>query len=193
MEPGGRLRRQPQQTATKTDTALIRTPQSVSVITRDEMNDQDVQSVKQALRYTPGVMPDTRATFGGFDVMFARGFTLDRYLDGLKLLGGANFTTPQIDPYDLERIDVLRGPVSTLYGQASPGGLVNMISKRPTSEPQGEVQLQVGRYDLVEAAFDLAGPLSKDGTWLYRLTGSGQDGNTRSNSSRTSASRSRLP
>ncbi len=166
------------QTATKTDTPILETPQSITVVTRDEMNDQNAQSVKQALRYTPGTMSDTRAGFSGFDVMFARGFTLDRYLDGLKLLGGANFTTPQIDPFELERIDVLRGPASTLYGQSSPGGLVNMISKRPTSERQGEVYLQAASHSQFQGGFDLAGPATADGSLLYRLTGLGRGGDS---------------
>ncbi len=166
------------QTATKTDTPILETPQSVAVVTREEMDDQNVQSVKQALRYTQGVTPDSRANFQGFDVLYARGFTADRYLDGLKLLGGANYTTPQIDPYELERVEVLLGPASTLYGQASPGGIVNMISKRPTSETQGEVRAQVGNYSTYSFAFDASGALNADKTWLYRVTGIAHDGDT---------------
>lgn len=158
-------------TATKTDTPLLETPQAVSVVTRDQMDQQSAQSIKQALQYTSGVAADTRTAFAGYDIVYSRGFILDRYLDGLKLLGGAAYTVPQIELYGLERLEVLHGPASMLYGAASPGGIVNAISKRPTDEPFHEIQLQFGNFDHVEAAFDFSGPITSDKHWLYRLSG----------------------
>jgi iron complex outermembrane recepter protein len=158
-------------TATKTDTPLLATPQAVSVVTRDQMEQQGAQSVKQALQYTSGVAADTRTAFGGYDIVYSRGFILDRYLDGLKVLGGAAYTTPQIEIYGLERLEVLHGPASMLYGASSPGGIVNAISKRPTDEPFHELQFQFGNFDHVEAAFDFSGPITADKRWLYRLSG----------------------
>ena len=160
-------------TGTKTDTPLIETPQSISVITRQQMDDQAVQNTGQALRYTAGVAPELRAVNGIFDnYMYVRGFRPDQYLDGLKLIGG-NFGASQIDPYLLNRIEILRGPASVLYGQGTPGGVVTLTSKRPTEQPLREVMLQVGSYGHLEGAFDFSGPLDKDGQFLYRMTGIG--------------------
>lgn len=158
-------------TATKSDTPLIETPQAVSVVTRDQMDQQSATSVKEALQYTSGVAAGTRSAFGGYDIVYSRGFVLDRYLDGLKYLGGANYTTPQIELYGLERLEVLHGPASMLYGSASPGGIVNAISKRPTDEPFHEIQLSFGNFDRVQAAFDFSGPVDSDKRWSYRLSG----------------------
>ena len=158
-------------TATKTDTPLLQTPQAVSVVTRDQMDEQGAQSVKQALQYTSGVAADTRTAFAGYDIVYSRGFTLDRYLDGLKVLGGAAYTTPQMEVYGLERLEVLHGPASMLYGASSPGGIVNAISKRPTDEPFHEIRFQLGNFDHVQAAFDFSGAVTSDKHWLYRLSG----------------------
>jgi iron complex outermembrane receptor protein len=158
---------------TKTDTPILETPQSISVVTRDQIVAQNPQTVAQALRYTAGIEAESRAAFTGFDFVYGRGFVLDRYLDGMKLQGADGYITPNIDIYNLERIEVLRGPSSVLYGQASPAGLVNFVSKRPTAEPLHEIMLQAGNYDNFEAAFDFGGPVDRDAHWLYRLTGIG--------------------
>jgi iron complex outermembrane receptor protein len=163
-------------TGTKTNTPLIETPQSVSVITRDQLDAQGAQSLKQGLRYTAGVIPETRGAFGGFDILYSRGFNLDQYLDGTKNLGSASFLAPQLEPFGAERIEVLRGPSSVLYGQASPGGIVNIVSKRPTTEPMHAIELQAGNYDRVQGAFDLGGPIDEDGEFLYRLVGLAREG-----------------
>jgi iron complex outermembrane receptor protein len=158
-------------TATKTDTPLIETPQSISVITRDQMDAQNLQSLQQSLRYSAGVVPETRANFGGYDIIYGRGFPLQRYLDGMKLQGNDGYITPQPDLYNIERVELLRGPNSILYGQATPGGLVNMVSKRPTETPVHEVMLKAGTFDSYQGGFDLGGPLSESGKVLFRLTG----------------------
>ncbi|WP_341992606.1 TonB-dependent siderophore receptor [Azorhizobium sp. AG788] len=158
-------------TGSKTDTPLVEVPQAVSVVTRDQMQQQDAQNLKQALRYTSGVASDTRSAFGGYDIMYSRGFVLDRFLDGLKVGGGAGYTVTQIEPYGLERLEVLHGPASVLYGASSPGGLVNAVSKRPLDTPLREVQVQTGNFDRLQGAFDFSGPVNPDKTLLYRITG----------------------
>ena len=116
----------------KIDQPILETPQSISVVTRQQMDDQAVQSTRQALRYTPGVFSDPRPLNGLSDTnMLVRGFTPDQYQDGLKLIIG-NFGYTQIDPYLLDRIEVIRGPASVLYGQGTPGGIVALTSKRPS-------------------------------------------------------------
>lgn len=164
-------------TGTKTDTPLIETPQSISVVTKEQIAAQQAQTVGAALRYSSGILadegPDNR-----FDSVSARGFALDEFLDGLKLWSGNPFASSRIEPYLLERIEVLRGPASVLYGQASPGGVLNLVSKRPTPVPLHEVVLQAGSYDRFQGAFDLGGPIDPSGRVLYRLTGLARDSST---------------
>lgn len=164
---------------TKTSTPIIETPQAVSVVTRDQMDAQAVQNVPQALRYTAGVAPEPRgASQSGYEKwLYARGFALDEYLDGLKLLSG-EFGAPQVDPFFLERLEVLHGPASVLYGQASPGGVANLVSKRPTDTPYRAVTLEAGNHSRYQGSFDLSGPLDKEGRFLYRLSGFGRTAET---------------
>lgn len=157
-------------TGTKTDSALLTNPQSVSVVTRQQMDDQGAQTVDQALRYTPGVYSQD-GTDIRFDQLYGRGFALDSYLDGLHLYQSPRFATPRIDTYFMERIDVLHGPASVLYGQGSPGGLVNYVSKLPMEQPYHELMMQIGNHNNYQLGFDFSGPVDKNGTVLYRLTG----------------------
>lgn len=159
---------------TKTDTPVLEIPQTINVVTSDQFRAQGAQTVSQALRYTPGVSAETYGASSPFDIYTQiRGFRGDYYLDGLRLPNGGQdgISSAVIDPYGLQRIEVLKGPASTLYGQSAPGGLVNMVSKRPTETALREVELQVGSFDRFQGAFDLAGPADKDGQLLYRLTG----------------------
>lgn len=162
-------------TATKTDTPLLETPQSISVVTREQMDQQGVQSVPQALQYSSGVAADTRTNFSGFDIVYGRGFLLDRYLDGLRYPPGSSSTTAQIEPYGLERLEYLHGPASVLYGAGSPGGIIEAISKRPLDESYHEVSLTFGNFDHIEGAFDFSDKITADGKWSYRLTGVARD------------------
>ncbi|WP_198670231.1 TonB-dependent siderophore receptor [Dyella sp. C9] len=159
--------------ATKTDTPLIETPQSISVVTRQQLDDQQPQSLNEALRYSPGVIPESEGTvsnFWGANSLQLRGFTPGVFLDGLQDDTSAN---AMVDPYFYQSVEVLSGPASVLYGQASPGGIVNMVSKQPTDTPLHEVTLGIGNYDRYQAGFDFGGPLDQEGHWLYRLTGVG--------------------
>ncbi|VTP66689.1 Ferric hydroxamate uptake [Serratia rubidaea] len=160
-------------TGTKTDTPLVKTPQSVSVVTREEMEMRQPDTVKSALGYTPGVMVGNRGASTAYDSVNIRGFSsvgTNLYLDGLKLQDD-NYSIYQVDPYFLERAEVLRGPVSVLYGKSNPGGLVSLVSKRPTGEELREVQFKMGSDNLFQTGFDFGGTLDDDGVYSYRLTG----------------------
>lgn len=173
---------------TKTDTPLIKTPQAVSVVTRDQMDVQGVQSVSQALRYTSGINPEQRGTnTDGLEYLYSRGFLVDEYWNGLRTpgpAGGFGYNVTSFDPYLFERIEVLHGPSSVLYGQGSPGGVVNLVSKRPTATPLHEIGVQTGSYGRVQGFFDFSGPLDKDGKLLYRITADGFDTGTQTDHSR---------
>ena len=165
-------------TGTKTDTPIIETPQTINVITRDEFTARAAQNVSQALTYTPGGNPEPFGLDDRNDYIRLRGFIAPQYLNGLLLPGTGLTTNFQFDPYGLERIEVLKGPASVLYGQNAPGGLINLVSKRPTAEPFHEIQLLGGSFDRVQGGLDLSGPFERDGRFLYRLTALVHDSDT---------------
>jgi len=164
----------------KTDSALVEIPQTINVISAAEIKARGAQSVTQALLYTPGMAAGGFADrVKLFDEPTSRGFSpTPLYLDGLHLPygGGSTGGALQIEPYSLERIEVLKGPASVLYGQNQPGGIVNMVSKRPSETPVHQVVLEAGTYEHKSAAIDLGGPLDEQGQFLYRLTGLFSDG-----------------
>ena len=169
-------------TATKTDTPLIETPQSVSIVTREQIERQALPSLGAALRYMPGVQGETTGAsdtrYGG---LYIRGFDSTGrvfYRDGLRLPSTSTADFQTIDPYGAERIEVLRGPASVLFGQNGPGGLINYVSKRPTTEAFREVSISGGSFGRFQGAFDLGGSLTEDGAWSYRLTGLGRQGDS---------------
>ena len=162
----------------KTDTPLIETPQAISVVTADQIKDQGAQSVAQALNYTSGVFAEQRGVnMSGFEYLTGRGFQLEKYLDGLRMPNVA-YNLPSYEVYNLERIEVLHGPASVLYGQSYPGGLLNLVSKRPTEKAFGEINVMAGTYNLGATSVDIGGPVDKDGKLLYRFTGVFRDNDT---------------
>lgn len=165
-------------TATKTDTPLKEVPQSISVITRDEIVDLGSQNLQDALNYAAGVRSDAYGIDSRSDGFRVRGGYPDEYLDGLRKLFNYYTSNTRTDPYTLERIEVLRGPSAMLYGQGTVGGLINMVSKRPQAERQGEIGIQYGRFNRKQVQADLTGPLTEDGRWLYRLVAVGRDADT---------------
>jgi iron complex outermembrane receptor protein len=165
-------------TGTKTDTSLIETPQSLSVITADQIEATGSLRLADALAYTPGVDVAANGTDSRYDWLTVRGFDLYSpgfYLDGLALRNVGNFAVWQIENYAAERIEVLRGPASVLYGLSNGAGMVNVVSKRPTAERRGEVQAQWGTYGRKQVMADVSGPVDAQGTLLYRMIGLARD------------------
>lgn len=165
---------------TKTATSVEEVPQSVSVISRQELDQRGVQDFNGAVAYTPGIRVVDYPGGQGAPDIYLRGFRtinfLGLYKDGLR--GGFNNYDALVEPYGVESVEVLRGPASVLYGQGQPGGLVNLTSKRPTEMPQHEIQLQGGNFDRFQGALDFSGPLDDKGQWLYRLTALGRSSGT---------------
>ncbi len=158
---------------TKTATPLIKTPQAISVVTRDQMDLQGAPSVSDALNYTGGAFTNYRGSSNRNDEVVVRGFRYaPKFLDGLSYgLSGQGSATGQVDPWLLERVELVHGPASVLYGQVNPGGVINMTSKRPTAESIHKIQLSAGNNHLGEMAFDFGGKLNDDQTLFYRLNG----------------------
>jgi iron complex outermembrane recepter protein len=169
-------------TATKTDTPLIETPQSVSVVTTDQVRNQGAVSIGEALRYTAGVSGDGN---GGSDTRFGalqiRGFDTTMsglYVDGLRIPSSNYVHFNGLDPYGAERLEVLKGPSSAMYGGSGTGGILNYVTKLPTAQQFGEVSISGGSFNRYQGQFDMGGPANEDGTVLWRLTGVVREGET---------------
>lgn len=159
--------------AMKSDTPILETPQSVSVVSRDQLDARGVTTLVESLQYVAGVTIQPGGKDPRYDNVSIRGFDafgVGAYRDGLREVGDL-FSIFRTEPYGIERIDVIKGPSSVMYGQGSPGGLVDSISKRPTDKAFGEVVGLFGNYDRYQGAFDVGGPATKDGSLLYRVTG----------------------
>lgn len=160
--------------ATKSDTPLVETAQSVSVVTRNEMDIRGVLSLNQAVRYTAGITPDLRGGIGTrYDQFLLRGFSVPTFLDGLKLqTSPTGYAEAQTDTFRLDRVEILKGPASALYGQSSPGGLAALSSKLTTSQRfYGGVNTTGGMFDLYRVDADVGGFATKDGSVRYRVYG----------------------
>ncbi|OZI54487.1 TonB-dependent siderophore receptor [Bordetella genomosp. 4] len=163
-------------TGTKTDTPLLETPQAITVITREQFVDQGAQNVQDALNYAAGVRPNAYGVDNRADYVRVRGVEPVQYLDGLRQF--FSYNNPRTDIYALERLEVLRGPSSMLYGQGSTGGVLNLVSKRPLAEAQHEIGVIVGNHNRKEIQADLTGPVTEDGEWLYRVVAVARDSDT---------------
>jgi iron complex outermembrane receptor protein len=160
-------------TGAKVDTPFIQTPQSISSVTQQQLEDRNPQTLLETLAYTPG----TRVGGYGFDPRFdsftVRGFDVTYtgvFRDNLRQ-PGAGSSLFKTEPYGLEGVSILRGPSSALYGASGAGGLYNLISKRPTEDALREIQVQYGSHDRYQGQFDLSGPINEEDPVYYRLTG----------------------
>lgn len=168
--------RQDASSATKTDTPIIETPQAISVISGTQMLDQGVLTVQDALRYSAGVRADAYGVDSRGDDALLRGTSFTQYLDGLRQAFGGSYA--RTEPYFLERLEIVRGPSSVLYGQGTTGGLVALSSKLPQFTASHEVEAQLGNNARKQLAFDFTGPLDDAGHWAYRLIGVVRDANS---------------
>lgn len=170
-------------TASKTSTSLADTPRSVSVVTRQRMDDQKSQTLTEVLGYVPGIFAPPFAAGDGQagDLFFIRGFNATDYgygllRDGLRVQGNRYDTTSE--PYGLERVEVFRGPTSILYGENAPGGVVNLVSKKPTQDARGQLQLSYGSHARRQLGIDVSGPLDDSGNVLGRMVMLGRKSGT---------------
>lgn len=168
-------------TATKTDTPIIETPQSISVITADQMQDQGAQSLQSILRYSAGVTADQYGLDARSDNFAIRGMDAVQYLDGLRRVNTYYTETTRPEAYALERVEILRGPSSMLFGAGGVGGTVNLVSKRPQEVAQHEVGISLGNNNQKQIQADLTGPVADTDHLFYRLVVLGRDADTQVN------------
>lgn len=158
-------------TATKTDTPIMETPFSVKVISKQVMQDQQSVRLDQALENVSGVQPSRSAggIGGGQSFTTIRGFqTTDFYRDGGRFNGSFVVNGPR-EMANVERVEVLKGPASILYGRVEPGGMVNIVTKKPLTTPYYSLQQQFGSFDFYRTTADATGPVTQDGSLLYRV------------------------
>ena len=171
---------------TKTNTPINETPQSVSVIGVEQIRDQKPAKFDEILRYTPGVVGGTFGADTRNDWYIIRGFpsqATGSFLDGLQLFE-TSFATWKQQPFNLERVEVLRGPSAVLYGGTGPSGLVNAVSKLPTAAPIRYIEAGVNNFGNAYVGFDVGGPVPVavgGGQLLYRVVGQVQGGGTQVN------------
>lgn len=163
-------------TGSKVPTSILETPQSVSVITRDQIEVQNWTSLQQATRYTAGVNTEIYGADTRVDWLVLRGFSPVQYIDGLQAGFGGESNNNGLDLYGFESIEVLKGPSSGLYGSSPPGGIVNMTSRRPRDTFEGEVGVTFDSFGREELHGTVAGPVGGD--FSYRLTGLVRNGGT---------------
>lgn len=156
----------------KVATSILDTPASVSVITEKEIEQRNATTTEEVMQYTPGVITDYYGTDDRNDYFKIRGFQATTYRDGLTL---GSMRGVREEPFAYERVEILRGANSTLFGPADPGGSVNFISKQPKFESFGEGYLSAGSFDHKEAGLDTGGSLNDTETLAYRFTGKIQD------------------
>lgn len=152
-------------------------PQSVTVVDVEQAREMGALNIQDALTYSAGVYAGNFGFDTRIDSASVRGLTPSMFQDGLRNLYGS-YNNTRTDIYMLERIEVLKGPSSSVFGQSDLGGIVNSVSKRPKKVAAREVNLQYGMYDRKQLGIDFTGPLSEDGEWLYRLVALKRDSGT---------------
>lgn len=168
-------------TGMKADMLILETPQSISVVTSEQIATLRPQNLERALSYSAGIVP-----MPGFsdvhDMVLSRGFAIEAstgnvYRDGLKLSNNS-WGIGKLEPYGAERIELLRGPSSVLYGAMTPAGLLNIVTKRPSADLLKEINVELGSFDHKQISTDLGGALVPGGEFTWRLTALGRDSDT---------------
>ena len=180
---GPGLRRRPLDGGHQDQHADHETPQAISVIGSEQIRDQKPGKFDEILRYTPGVVAGTFGADTRNDWFLIRGFKSDDiglFLDGLQLFY-TSYATWKLQPFNLERVEVLRGPSAVLYGGSSPSGIVNAVSKMPPTEPIRYLETGVNNFGNAYLSFDFGGPVAtppENGKLFYRVVGQVQNGGT---------------
>jgi iron complex outermembrane receptor protein len=158
-------------TATRTDTPLRDVPASITVIPRQVIEDQGAVRLDEILRNASGVTFSSSLGNRGQDFRI-RGFSATQFRNGLRedAGGGGSFVTRTVqETANIERVEVLRGPASVLFGQGEPGGVINLVSKSPLTVPYYDIDFTAGNFNFYRPALDFSGPLTDDGALAYRL------------------------
>lgn len=162
--------------ATKSSVPIVETARSVSVETSEQFEEKGALNLSQATSYMAGVTAETYGFATRGDAIHARGLSLPRYRDSIQELFGS-YNTTRAEVYTLEQVEVLKGPVSVLYGQGTPGGIVNYVSKTPKADAATEIVAELGNNNRKQLAVDSTGKLGSE-QWLYRMVALKRDSDT---------------
>lgn len=164
--------------ATKSAIPILETARSVSIVSAEEFLERGALTLDDTLNYTAGVVGDTFGFSTRGDFPRVRGLDVPEFLDNIQVLFGF-YNNARSDIYTLEQVEILKGPASVLYGQGSPGGLVNTVSKRAGRDNlEREFMLDYGNQDRLQLATDVGFRLSADGDWSARFVGVYRDSDT---------------
>ncbi|MFB4663739.1 TonB-dependent siderophore receptor [Enterobacter hormaechei subsp. hoffmannii] len=171
--------------ATKSAVAESKTPQVINTIASKEIEQRHASSVNEILRYAPGVSTEVRGSTSYMSEYKIRGFNVDQeFYNGLQLpYNVTGNTKARIDPLLIESVDILKGPSSVLYGGGSPGGLVNIQSKKPQKEAKTELGFNTGNRNLKEGYLDSTGQIANS-DWNYRLLGKATESDEQAHTTR---------
>jgi iron complex outermembrane receptor protein len=164
-------------TATKTDTPILETPVSVQVVPRAVMSDQKTTTIKDALENVSSVRP--QSSLGLSNAYIIRGFRNGRiFRNGLVANGLGIGEGAQFESANLERVEVLKGPAAVLFGRIEPGGLINLVTKKPRDESYYSLEQRFGSYDFYRTEWDATDAVTEDKSLSYRFTGAYQNNNS---------------
>jgi iron complex outermembrane recepter protein len=152
---------------TRTDTPILEVPQAIQVVPESVLEDQNAVTLNDALRNVSGVQPSFASERSPTTAVVIRGFNVDNLL--LNGLRDTTFGDLGVDTANIERVEILKGPASVLYGLGDLGGTVNVVTEQPLSDPFYELEYTLGSFGLNRPAIDLTGPLNESETLLYRL------------------------
>lgn len=171
--------------ATKSAVAESKTPQVINTIAAKEIEQRHAGSVNEILRYAPGVSTEVRGSTSYMSEYKIRGFNVEQeFYNGLQLpYNVTGNTKARIDPLLIESVDILKGPSSVLYGGGSPGGLVNIQSKKPQKEAKTELGFNTGNRNLKEGYLDSTGQIATS-DWHYRLLGKATESDEQAHTTR---------
>ena len=156
--------------ATKTNTPIVELARTISIETALDLKQKGVLNLSQSATYMAGVTGESYGYATRVDSISSRGLSIPRYRDSIQeLFGSYNSTRAEI--YTMEQVELLKGPASVLYGQGSPGGIMNYVSKTPTLGKGSEVVLSYGSFDRAQVGVDVNGSLSEDDKWMGRFVG----------------------
>ncbi len=159
------------------------------------MDDREPEQLEDTIAYVAGVTGSPWGVDDRYDQFLIRGFDIGPYAtyrDGLPQKA-IDFSGFKMEPYGLERVEVLKGPASVLYGENEVGGMVNAVTKRPLDRPHYDGFVRYGSFNTIEAGIDVGGPIDAAGTLSYRLTGLLRTARPRRNFRRTTVLSSRPP
>ncbi len=163
--------------ATKTNVPIVELARSVSIETLSDLKDKGAFNLSQTVTYMAGVAGETYGFATRGDAISSRGLSIPRYRDSIQELFGS-YNSTRAEVYTLEQVELLKGPASVLYGQGSPGGLVNYVSKTPGVNNVNELILEYGSFNKKQVNVDVGSRLTEDEKWLGRVVGIYRDADT---------------